>query len=313
MLEVDRTGGANDGNVYVCWSRFTGGGQNKVYFSRSTDHGQHLQPADRDLPIGGDQVGPGLRYRHRGGRRRLCHLPHLHVRTRTSWPGWDIARSDRWWSQSFSRASLITTATIYNPFDTDRNCGDGPVHCPSDLVFHRVPLEPRVTSDQTGELPGVWLTYNAVKPDTIVPSDPTKAMQLLLGRCRTGRAVRRVSSRAQPTTAPRGARRPRSRPVRRATSSSRTSMPTPASWESSGRTTAGRPTTCSTRLVTPETRRAVRYRPEREIVNTFVSAWTGVGFGPAHQGLERRPSEPVRDVQRTRPTVPRRLQLDLAG
>ena len=39
MLEVDRTGGANDGNVYVCWSRFTGAGQNKVYFSRSTDKG----------------------------------------------------------------------------------------------------------------------------------------------------------------------------------------------------------------------------------------------------------------------------------
>src|SRR5918996_4278141 len=40
MLEVDRTGGANDGNVYVCWSRFTGvAGQNKIFFSRSTDHG----------------------------------------------------------------------------------------------------------------------------------------------------------------------------------------------------------------------------------------------------------------------------------
>ena len=39
MLEVDRTGGAHDGNVYVCWSRFTGAGQNKAYFSRSTDGG----------------------------------------------------------------------------------------------------------------------------------------------------------------------------------------------------------------------------------------------------------------------------------
>ena len=39
MLEVDRTGGANDGNVYVCWSRFTGVGQNKIFFSRSTDGG----------------------------------------------------------------------------------------------------------------------------------------------------------------------------------------------------------------------------------------------------------------------------------
>ena len=41
MLEVDRTGGEHDGNVYVCWSRFTGvGGQNKAYFSRSTDSGR---------------------------------------------------------------------------------------------------------------------------------------------------------------------------------------------------------------------------------------------------------------------------------
>src|SRR5680860_555589 len=39
MLEVDRTGGTNDGNVYVCWSRFTGFGQNRILFSRSTDMG----------------------------------------------------------------------------------------------------------------------------------------------------------------------------------------------------------------------------------------------------------------------------------
>jgi hypothetical protein len=39
MLEVDRTGGSHDGNVYVCWTRFTGSGQNKAYFTRSTDSG----------------------------------------------------------------------------------------------------------------------------------------------------------------------------------------------------------------------------------------------------------------------------------
>ena len=42
-------------------------------------------------------------------------------------------------------------------------------------MFHRVPLEPRVTSDQTGELPGVWLTYNAIDQDTLEPSDPDEA------------------------------------------------------------------------------------------------------------------------------------------
>ena len=50
-----------------------------------------------------------------------------------------------------------------------------------------------------------------------------------------------------------------------------------------------------------------------QIVNTFLSLWTGSGSGPAQQGLHRRPPEPVRDVQRTRPAVPRRLQLDLVG
>jgi hypothetical protein len=40
MLEVDRTGGKYEGNVYVCWSRFTGFGQNRLLFSRSTDSGE---------------------------------------------------------------------------------------------------------------------------------------------------------------------------------------------------------------------------------------------------------------------------------
>ena len=37
-IEVDRTGGSCDGNVYFAWSRFTGTGSN-IYFCRSTDHG----------------------------------------------------------------------------------------------------------------------------------------------------------------------------------------------------------------------------------------------------------------------------------
>ena len=42
--------------------------------------------------------------------------------------------------------------------------------CPSKFVFFRVPLEPRVTADQSGQLPGVYATYNAVDPTTVVPS-----------------------------------------------------------------------------------------------------------------------------------------------
>src|SRR6266581_660624 len=43
-IEVDRTGGSCDGNVYFAWARFTGntpnGANSSVYFVRSTDHGK---------------------------------------------------------------------------------------------------------------------------------------------------------------------------------------------------------------------------------------------------------------------------------
>ena len=42
--------------------------------------------------------------------------------------------------------------------------------CPSQFVFFRVPLEPRVTADPSGMLPGIYATYNAVDPATVVPS-----------------------------------------------------------------------------------------------------------------------------------------------
>src|SRR2546422_518977 len=38
-IEVDRTGGACDGNVYFAWARFSAARNSNIYFSRSTDHG----------------------------------------------------------------------------------------------------------------------------------------------------------------------------------------------------------------------------------------------------------------------------------
>jgi hypothetical protein len=60
--------------------------------------------------------------------------------------------------------------TLYFPTDGARDCGDGALQCPSEFVFQRVPLEPRLTADPTGTLPGVYFTYNAVDPATIVDS-----------------------------------------------------------------------------------------------------------------------------------------------
>ncbi len=168
MLEVDRTGGDHDGNVYVCWSRFTGNGQNKAYFSRSTDMGEtfsrpiplsrsrqvlSVQGCDIAVEADGDVY---VTYRTFGGGG-----------TRT---GLAFNRSTDG-GASFSRSRLIRSITPYFPFDGARDCGDGVFECPTGYVFARIPLEPRVTSDQSGELPGVHLVYNEVDPGSIVPAD----------------------------------------------------------------------------------------------------------------------------------------------
>jgi hypothetical protein len=188
MLEVDRTGGPNDGNVYVCWSRFTGGGQNKVYFSRSTDSGATFsQPfaISRTEDIKSVQ-GCDIAIEGDGD---VYVTFRTFTQNQNQVAGLGFVRSTDG-GASFQRARLITNITVYNPFDIARNCGDGPVHCPSDLVFHRVPLEPRATADQTGALAGVWLTYNAVAPATIVPSDPVKARSYFsAGAGRVGQSV----------------------------------------------------------------------------------------------------------------------------
>jgi hypothetical protein len=169
MLEVDRTGGPHDGNVYVCWTRFTGAGQNKLYFSRSTDSGvtfsrpvtvsrtsdiKSVQGCDIAIEADGDV--------------------YVTFRTFTSnvnfRDGLGFARSTDG-GASFARAELIRTITPYFPADGTRDCGDGPFLCPTGFVFHRVPLEPRVTADQTGTIPGVHLVYNEIRPDSIVESE----------------------------------------------------------------------------------------------------------------------------------------------
>ena len=77
--------------------------------------------------------------------------------------------------ESFTKPQRIRNITEYFPSASgQRDCGDGDYLCPpSEFVFHRVPLEPRVTSDQSGDLEGVYLTYNEIRPGSIVPSNST--------------------------------------------------------------------------------------------------------------------------------------------
>ena len=172
MLEVDRTGGQYDGNVYMCWSRFVGNGQNKIFFSRSADEGLTFSKpvAISTTPAEGTHAVQGCDIAVESDGDVHVIWRTINTNSAKSNYGIGYARSTDG-GLSFSKAKTVVTFTIYLPFDTARDCGDGPFLCPSEFVFHRVPLEPRVTSDPTGDLPGVFVIYNAVDPATIVDSD----------------------------------------------------------------------------------------------------------------------------------------------
>jgi hypothetical protein len=171
MLEVDRTGGANDGNVYVCWSRFTGlGVQPKIYFSRSTDHGNTFSP-------------PVALTRHGfTGSVQGCDIAiegdgDVYVTFRTFDDPSVVGNNALFFARSsnggasFGRPHKIRDIIPYNPFDGSRDCGDGTEACPTGFVFARVPLEPRSTADQSIGGNGVYLAYFAVQPSSIVESE----------------------------------------------------------------------------------------------------------------------------------------------
>jgi hypothetical protein len=166
-LEVDRTGGRFDGNVYVCWSRFAGAdGRTKIYFSRSTDSGQTFSNGVA-LSEGKDIQGCDIAIEHDGDVYVTWGTRDTPAAIDSQ--GLGFARSANG-GLTFTPAGQVADFTRYFPSDGPRDCGDGASACPSGLVFFRVPLEPRATADQSGLLPGVYATFNAVDPATVVPS-----------------------------------------------------------------------------------------------------------------------------------------------
>ncbi|PVG84785.1 hypothetical protein DDE18_04115 [Nocardioides gansuensis] len=167
LMEVDRTDSEHEDNVYFCWTKFQGAGRNKIYFARSTDHGVsfdrgqivsdgYVQGCDIAVEADGD-VYVSWRSFAAPGTGRVDGM----AMTRSTDGG-----------QTFARPTRIASFTPYFPnIGGDRECGDGPQACaPPSFVFPRIPLEPRLTADQTGTVPGIFATWNAVDPATVVPS-----------------------------------------------------------------------------------------------------------------------------------------------
>lgn len=169
MIEVDRTGGRFDANVYACFTKFPAFGQSEIYFAASSDHGNTFT---KPVRVSGSAAGQGcdIAVEHDGDvyvswRDFEGNSPQKNF-------GVSVVRSANA-GATWSKPKVIVTLRGYNPFDGARDCGDGADLCPSEYVFSRVPLEPRLTADPTGELPGVYSVVQAAVPSTIVPSTST--------------------------------------------------------------------------------------------------------------------------------------------
>src|SRR5919197_901488 len=196
-IEVDRTGGSCDGNVYFSWSRFNGNGANEIYFVRSTDHGVHFsQPMRLESSLKSLQF-PDISVTSNG---------HVYVTFRsfnTVGPSTDsiyIVKSTDC-GKTFSPAQQVTTfipndaqdqsspepvptqlvsddpqsgeGTDVNS-DRARDCGDFFDACTSGYTFFRRDTQVRSTADQLDAAhEWIYMVYDATKPGTEEPTGTT--------------------------------------------------------------------------------------------------------------------------------------------
>jgi hypothetical protein len=198
-IEVDRTGGACDGNVYFSWSRFTGNGGVGIYFARSTDHGVTFSNPMKLSASIHDVQFPDISVTHNG---------HVYVTFRQFGdkqnPNAIVIVKSTNCGQTFAPPTLIT------PFDendaqdisapeampqpqsqrddprffgepgtegasnTARDCGDFSDACASGFTFFRRDTQVRSTADQLGAAhEWIYIVYDATKPGTEAPTGST--------------------------------------------------------------------------------------------------------------------------------------------
>jgi hypothetical protein len=194
-IEVDRTGGSCDGNVYFAWSRFTGNGTNNIYFARSTDHGATWSKPKSLSQVQQDVQFPDISVTANG---------HVYVTFRQSErknaqvDAVDITKSTDC-GATFGAAKVIQPFLRYDASDVSdpeatpegnaadaafeeegveggdaRDCGDFDLHCESGYTFFRRDTQVRSTADQTDAAhEWVYIVYDPSKPGTEVATGTT--------------------------------------------------------------------------------------------------------------------------------------------
>ncbi len=181
-IEVDRTGGRCDGNVYFAWARFTGntpnGYNSSVYFVRSTDHGQTFSSPLKisqtvhdiqfpDIAVTGDG-DVYVTYRQFADVRSNSQVDAIAYNASTNC------------GASFSAPKVIQSFEPYDPTDVYDSggiagfCGDFAFHCASGYTFMRGGTQVRSTADQRDTAHDyVYVVYDPSIPGTEVASGTT--------------------------------------------------------------------------------------------------------------------------------------------
>ena len=201
-IEADRNiDGTCDNNVYFAYSRFTGNGNNGIYFSRSTDHGATFsQPMKLSAGVHGSQypdiavTGDSNVYVAWREFASTSGQPNAIVLTRSTDCG-----------QTFTKPQIVQTFIPYDaqdvldpqpiptptsslddPLFSDeggpgpnstraRDCGDFASHCKSGYTFFRRDTQVRMTADQFDKThpDRLFFVYDPTKPGTEVPTGTT--------------------------------------------------------------------------------------------------------------------------------------------
>jgi hypothetical protein len=181
-LEVDRTGGPCDGNVYFAWARFTGGGSNgfnsSVYFSRSTDHGQTFSAPMKLSQTVHDIQFPDIAVTG-NGHVYVTYRQFADVRGHNSVDAIAYNKSTDC-GATFSQPNIVQSFEPYDPTDltpagdVTGECGDFASECQSGYTFMRGGTQVRSTADQTDSSHDyIYVVYDPSIPGTEVASGTT--------------------------------------------------------------------------------------------------------------------------------------------
>lgn len=168
-LKVDTwEGSPHHGNVYVSWTLFPGAGQDQILFSRSEDHGVTFSAPIKISKDIANAQGSDIAVAPDGTVyvvwRQFAFLKPGVVDAIMFVKSTDGGRT-------FTAPQMVAAVTVpydrrdrYDDGSFARDCGDGPFHCRSDFVFHRVAALPQAVVDKQGT---VYVTWEEVGPETV--------------------------------------------------------------------------------------------------------------------------------------------------